>query len=259
MKVSGGTTGQRRVLGNRNSVAQAPAVNTLPRSTRMFLLLPWKLESKPTGRPAANWANPLVIALTVCCFLAGVSVTVSQISPLLNVVLYGFSHAGVWHLVGNMWLLWLFGNLVNRRLGNGLFLAVYLGTIVALGLLAKWSIATPMLGSSGAIYAVIAIAVLLEPRAMLNLLALACFPLTAIIGVFATPRQTYEWIVRWQAIRVPLLAGLVVVPLLLFSELLRFGWNWATAAHLLGVVCGLVAVLLLPTRITLRRSELAAA
>ena len=45
-------------------------------------------------------------------------------------MLYGFSHASFWHLLFNMWALWVFGNPVNRRLGNGYYLLAYLGTIV---------------------------------------------------------------------------------------------------------------------------------
>jgi hypothetical protein len=80
-------------------------------------------------------------------------------------------------------------------------------------------------------------------------IAIAIFPLTAIIGIFASPAKTHEWFIRWQTARLPPLAGLLVVPLLLLSELLQYGWNWATTAHLLGIACGLIAVLLLPTRI----------
>lgn len=225
----------------------------------MFFLAPWKLESNPSDRGSVAWANLLLIAANIALFMLGFAAAVNQASPVHNVLFYGFSHADLWHLAGNLWSLWLFGNLVNRRLGNGMYLAVYLGAIVALGILAKCCIVVPMLGSSGGIYAVIAIAVLLEPRAMINMFAIAFFPLTAVIGVFAQPRQTYEWLARWQSIRLPLVAGLVIVPLLLLSEVFRFGWNWATTAHLLGFAIGLIAVLLLPTRITLRRHAFATA
>lgn len=225
----------------------------------MFLLAPWKLESNPIQRGGTAWANGLLIAANILCYCLGVAGAVSPASPLVNVLLYGFCHTGLWHLAGNLWLLWLFGNPVNRRLGNGLYLSIYLGTIVVLGLLARYLIAVPMLGSSGGIYAMIAVAVLLEPRAILSLFAIAIFPLTAIIGIFVSPAKTHEWFIRLQTVQLPLLAGLLVVPLLLLGELLQYGWNWATTAHLLGIVCGLIAVLLLPTQITLRRSSLAAA
>src|SRR5262245_31325995 len=127
----------------------------------MFFLAPWKLESNHPSRFGSEWANWLLIAVIIAFYLFGVSGAVGQTSSLVNVLLYGFCHAGLWHLVGNLWLLWLFGNPVNRRLGNGLYLAVYLGSILVLGLLAKCCIAVPMLGSSGGIYAIIALAMLL--------------------------------------------------------------------------------------------------
>jgi hypothetical protein len=52
---------------------------------------------------------------------------------------------------------------------------------------------------------------------------------------------------------------LVLVPLLFVWEFVWLGWNWATAAHLIGMFCGGVAVLLLPSRITMPRRTLAGA
>jgi membrane associated rhomboid family serine protease len=36
-----------------------------------------------------------------------------------------FLHAGFWHLFGNMWFLWMFGNQVEKILGRPLFCFVY--------------------------------------------------------------------------------------------------------------------------------------
>lgn len=46
-----------------------------------------------------------------------------------------FLHAGFWHIAGNMWFLWMFGNQVENTLGKALFSATYLaaGICAAVG------------------------------------------------------------------------------------------------------------------------------
>lgn len=71
-----------------------------------------------------------------------------------------FLHAGIAHLVGNMWFLWIFGNNVEDRLGHVPFLLFYLigGVFAAL---AHWSATTglgtmlPTVGASGAVAVVL--------------------------------------------------------------------------------------------------------
>lgn len=52
--------------------------------------------------------------------------------PLLTSL---FLHAGVGHLLANLWFLWVFGRSVEGRLGAGRFLALYVGTGLLAGLL----------------------------------------------------------------------------------------------------------------------------
>ncbi len=77
---------------------------------------------------------------------------------LLSLFTSMFLHAGLWHLLGNMWFLWLFGNNVEDRLGPVLFTVLYLVG----GLLAAcchWltdpTATTPVIGASGAVAAVL--------------------------------------------------------------------------------------------------------
>lgn len=224
----------------------------------MFLLAPWKLavqDSRSHCWPTATW---VLIGLTSLCYLMGVHVPVHRYGSPSSLLLYGFSHAGIWHLLANMWLLWLFGTPINRRLGNSLFLAIYFGTLLLLGAIARFCIVAPVAGASGAVYAVIAVCIMLEPRASLHLFCLAIFPLTAIIGLFAVPSAPSQWLLRWRQLRVSLVNGLLAIPLLVLAELFTFGWNWATPAHLLGLACGFTAVLVLPTSITMRARQLPA-
>jgi len=69
-----------------------------------------------------------------------------------------FLHAGWFHLIGNMWFLWVFGNNVEDRLGSLLFLVLYLlGGLLASGChwLTDPKSVIPVIGASGAVAAVL--------------------------------------------------------------------------------------------------------
>ncbi len=89
-----------------------------------------------------------------------------------------FLHAGVMHLVGNMWFLYLFGDNVEDRLGHLGFLAFYLlaglaGCGLQLGL--DPASAIPVLGASGAISGVLGAYVLWYPNARVTTLVFLGF------------------------------------------------------------------------------------
>jgi membrane associated rhomboid family serine protease len=69
-----------------------------------------------------------------------------------------FLHGGWVHLLMNMWMLWVFGNNIEDRLGHLVYLAFYLaGGVIAT--LVFWASApgalTPVIGASGAVAAVL--------------------------------------------------------------------------------------------------------
>jgi membrane associated rhomboid family serine protease len=79
-----------------------------------------------------------------------------------------FMHGGLLHLGGNMLFLWIFGNNVEDVMGRVKFLAFYLlGGLAATALqvIVGPNSATPNIGASGAIAAVLAGYLLLFPRA----------------------------------------------------------------------------------------------
>jgi membrane associated rhomboid family serine protease len=81
-----------------------------------------------------------------------------------------FLHANFWHILGNMWFLWLVGREMETQYGSQDFLAFYLlaGGISTLG----WALfemaaghgARHMLGASGAVMAVVTLFTLFYPR-----------------------------------------------------------------------------------------------
>ena len=79
-----------------------------------------------------------------------------------------FLHGGLLHLVGNMWMLWIFGDNVEDVMGHGRYLLFYLLCGVASVLAQAWAApasTVPMVGASGAISGVLGAYFLTYPRA----------------------------------------------------------------------------------------------
>src|SRR5262249_47752190 len=141
--------------------------------------------------------NGLLVALNVLVFWMGWQPTVGPRTGLFSIVTYAFGHADIWHLTGNMLALLVFGSPVNRRLGNGWYFLAYLGSALVVGLFARLLCPGPMLGASGAIFAVIAIACLLLPSAIIEIWYFALFPVTLLIGLLQRPQHWVFWFIRW--------------------------------------------------------------
>ena len=79
-----------------------------------------------------------------------------------------FVHGGWWHILGNMWFLWIFGDAVEERMGAWRFLVFYLLCGLAAGLtnsLINADSTVPAIGASGAIAGVMGAYMILYPRA----------------------------------------------------------------------------------------------
>jgi membrane associated rhomboid family serine protease len=225
----------------------------------MFFFLP--IELKQPGTPSRlPLANAVLVAVNVIVFFLGLSPgwAVGPGTGILSIVTYGFAHGGVWHLAGNMWVLLMFGNPVNRRLGNAWYLIAYLGTIVAIGLFARLCVGGPLLGASGAIFCVIILALILMPAARIDLAYFALFPITILIALVSRPKEWLFLLIRWGMFSVRAVWALWLVLLMELWSLFWSGWNWTNLGHLLGMLCGVAVVLLLPTRITMPRRIAAA-
>jgi len=80
----------------------------------------------------------------------------------------GFMHASWEHLLGNMLALFIFGRVVERKLGIGKSILVYFGALIISGVFSSGidllsGSTVPSLGASGAIMGFIAAAILLDP------------------------------------------------------------------------------------------------
>ena len=95
---------------------------------------------------------------------------------IYGILTYGFAHAswssntGVWHLLMNMFILWMFGREVERRLGRYEFLRFYLIAILISGIAwlvyvnVAYGAAGSLVGASGAVMAVFALFVFYDPK-----------------------------------------------------------------------------------------------
>jgi membrane associated rhomboid family serine protease len=95
-----------------------------------FGVVPWKLTT------AEIW---------------GVLNPVEQLLPLLTSM---FLHGGWLHIIGNLWIFYVFGDNVEDRMGRPAFLAFYLlAGLVSVGLhvVTNWGSKIPTVGASGAI------------------------------------------------------------------------------------------------------------
>ena len=83
-----------------------------------------------------------------------------------------FLHGSWFHLIGNMWFLWLFGNNVEDSMGRGRYVVFYLlsGLAAAATQMAlNGASPVPMVGASGAISGVMGAYVILYPRVRVHL------------------------------------------------------------------------------------------
>jgi membrane associated rhomboid family serine protease len=104
-----------------------------------------------------------------------------------------FLHGGWLHLISNMWMLWIFGNNIEDRLGHMMYVGFYLiGGIVAS--VCHWAVdpdsLMPVVGASGAVAAVLGGYALTYPTAKVRTLVFLFFimivdlPALLVLGIW---------------------------------------------------------------------------
>jgi membrane associated rhomboid family serine protease len=95
-----------------------------------------------------------------------------------------FLHGSWFHLIGNMWFLWLFGNNIEDSMGRARYALFYLlsglGAAATQTLLSPSS-AVPMVGASGAISGVMGAYVILYPTVQVHILVVLVVFITRIV------------------------------------------------------------------------------
>lgn len=216
-------------------------------AAQLLTHLPIEVENPARGTP---WAVYGLCALLVGMYVLSVqgmvfardwALVASQIvaAPMhaYTICTHSFFHADWFHLLGNLYFLYVFGDNVEHLFGRRRFLLLYLGGALLGGLMQAFltrSADTPVIGASGAIAGVTAAYLWIYPRARLLQVIPILFiqvkiPVWVYLGV---------WI-GFQAI------------MAFFSDAVTVAWF----AHLGGFLYGLA---LTPVVLRQRRKEVAA-
>ena len=143
---------------------------------------------------------------------------------LWQFVTYAFLHGGFFHIIGNMYFLYIFGNNVNDKLGNVGYLGFYLAGAVFSGIGHTLLNNAPAVGASGAVAAVTGAYLVLFPKTLITIVYYFIF-----IGTMELP-AIY-------------LIGLKMI--LIDNVIVRTTTYVAYDAHLSGYAFGIAALLLL--------------
>lgn len=205
-----------------------------------MIIIPIRTESDIHRTPLVNYA---LIGLNVLLYLAfsgllsGTDATAfktrvlafhSNAPAMHQFFTYQFVHADIFHVLGNMLFLWVFGNHVNAKMGNLPYLMFYL----AGGVFAAWGYAllapgpSHLIGASGAVAAVTTAYLALAPRSRVTVLVwlfifIHFFEVRAMVVIGLK-------IIVWDNIVAPMLSGADSV---------------AQSAHLAGYLFGFVSAL----------------
>lgn len=199
---------------------------------------PVESETNPIARwPWATWSLAAMILLFSLWAFADLENAVARFGLIpaefwryggLTSLTAFFLHAGVFHLIGNLYFLLIFGDNVEDYLGRwrslGLILAATVGGDL-LHVLLDPRATVPCIGASGGISGIIAFYALQFPRARLGFLF-----------------RTYFW--RWHWLQIPAWGAFVLWVLLQIwiSVQQRMGISKVSgAAHLGGALIGLLA------------------
>jgi len=151
-----------------------------------------------------------------------------------------FMHGGWFHIIGNMWFLWIFGNNVEDAMGHVRFVIFYL--LCGLGaaglqIVANPESPVPMVGASGAIGGVMGAYIVLYPRVHVHMFV--------FLGFFATTFAVPAMFMLGYWILVQLIGG--------FGSIGAAGGGVAFWAHVGGFAAGAILVLVFRDRELLRR------
>lgn len=83
--------------------------------------------------------------------------------PISGLFGYMFIHADMFHLIGNMIFLWIFGNAVCAKIGNFAYLPIYLSLGLFAAVIHNIFDGRVAIGASGAIYGIVGMFLILYP------------------------------------------------------------------------------------------------
>jgi hypothetical protein len=163
----------------------------------------------------------------------------SLVGAILPIFTSMFMHGSWLHIIGNMWVLWIFGDNIEDYLGHFNYLVFYLVSGIAAGIahiLLNLGSNVPSVGASGAIAGVMGAYFLLYPRARV----LTIVPLIFFFFFWTLP----AWVVLGYWFLIQFLSGAATS--IAYSS--RTGGGIAFWAHVGGFVAGIVLIKVFPER-----------
>ncbi len=125
------------------------------------MLIPLKVDVPMDRRP---WVNYAIIAITVVVSVVAWLDIDGIFLPLAGFGTSCLLHVGLFHLIGNMLFLWIFGNAINYKFGHLGYLGLYVA-VALIGDLAHQSFSGGIaVGASGAINGVMGAFLVFFPR-----------------------------------------------------------------------------------------------
>lgn len=141
----------------------------------MFLAFPIRTDAPVRRLPYVNYG--LISANIIMFLVTSIAATLPEPVDLRNTfaleshspkyyqfISYQFMHADIWHIIGNMVFLWVFGNAANCKMGHVPYLLFYLSGGVFAGAAFAAFYENPLVGASGSIAAVTTAYLVLFPQ-----------------------------------------------------------------------------------------------
>ncbi len=156
----------------------------------------------------------------------------------INILTSMFLHGGWFHVLGNMWFLWIFGDNVEDILGHGKYLVFYLlcGVAAAVSQVAfNLGSRVPMVGASGAIAGVMGAYLLKFPRSRILTFV--------IIIVFFTTFEVPAWVMLIYWFGIQLFSGVGSI-----GDTQAAQGGTAFFAHVGGFIAGMILISTMGTR-----------
>ena len=193
----------------------------------------WQLGAHSRGALNALVAQFGVVPRAEIGLLTGTPVF-SPVAAMIPVLASMFLHGSWGHVIGNMWMLWLFGDNIEDHLGHFAYLVFYLlcGFAATLThIIFNANSMVPSIGASGAIAGIMGAYLVLYPRARVM----------TWIFVLIIPLPAWIWLVIWGGEQ--LLSGAATS----LSQVSQTG-GVAFWAHVGGFVVGILLIKLFPQR-----------
>lgn len=136
----------------------------------MFILIPYEIETLQQERPWANWLIVAACSIVSLFALFGPGLDSGEFDSL---VLDGFSfpgilghvllHGDIFHLLGNMLFLWVFGNAICTNTNNWIYLGVFTLCALMSASIHVLMDGSPAIGASGAVNGMVGMILAMYP------------------------------------------------------------------------------------------------